>query len=93
MILNVKNSILGFASKIHAVLSVWIAMIEAALTVRVRKAVAGTRAEAYVDSGVKIIIAVVIGALLLGLVYVLFNETIRTSVTEKVNALFNYNGG
>ena len=92
MFRRIKDSVKGFASKVLTVIKVWIAMIEAALTVRVRKAVAGTRAEAYVDSGVKIIIAVVIGALLLGLVYTLFNETIRTSITEKVNALFNYSG-
>ena len=89
---KVKSAVKGFGSKVLTVFKMWIAMIEAVLTVRVRKVVAGTRAEAYVDSGVKIIIAVVIGALLLGLVYTLFNETIRTSITEKVNALFNYSG-
>lgn len=63
----------------------------------VKKAVAhkvldGTVAEAYVDTGVKILIAVVIGALLLGLVYALFNDTIMPTVTEKVEGLFNYAG-
>ena len=93
MLAKIKTNVRELASKIKTVLAVWYAMLESALTVRVRNAVAGTRAEAYVDSGVKIIIAVVIGALLLGLVYTLFNETIRTSITQKVNELFNYNGG
>ena len=57
------------------------------------RAFAGTKAEAYVDTGVKILIAVVIGALLLGLLYALFNSTIMPKVTEKVGELFNYNGG
>ena len=52
----------------------------------------GTVAEAYVDTGVKILIAVVIGALLLGLLYSLFNETMAPAVEEKVNEMFNYAG-
>ena len=52
----------------------------------------GTVAEAYVDTGVKILIAVVIGALLLGLLYALFNETRAPAVEEKVNEMFNYAG-
>lgn len=52
----------------------------------------GTVAEAYVDTGAKILIAVVIGALLLTLLYALFNDTIMPSVTEKVEGLFNYAG-
>jgi len=52
----------------------------------------GTVAEAYVDTGVKILIAVVIGALLLTLLYALFNTTIMPTVTEKVEGLFNYAG-
>ena len=50
------------------------------------------RAEGYVDSGVKILIAVVIGALLLGGLYALFNTTIMPTVTSKVTELFSYNG-
>ena len=52
----------------------------------------GTVAEAYVDTGVKIVIAVVIGALLLGLIYALFNDTIMPTVTERVEELFDYAG-
>ncbi len=50
------------------------------------------KAEGYVDSGVKILIAVVIGALLLGLLYALFNTTIMPTVTTKITGLFNYAG-
>lgn len=52
----------------------------------------GTEAEAYVDTGVKILIAVVIGALLLGGLYALFNSTIMPTVTSKITELFNYAG-
>ncbi len=54
--------------------------------------VATKKAEGYVDSGVKILIAVVIGALLLAGLYALFNSTIMPTVTTKITELFSYNG-
>ena len=54
--------------------------------------IANKKAEGYVDSGVKILIAVVIGALLLAGLYALFNSTIMPTVTQKVTGLFNYSG-
>ena len=62
------------------------------IAVRTKSAVDNVRAEGYVDSGVKILIAVVIGALLLAGLYTLFNSTILPTVTAKVQALFNYKG-
>ena len=55
-------------------------------------AVANKNAEGYVDSGVKILIAVVIGALLLGGLYTLFNTTIMPTVTSKITELFSFSG-
>ena len=52
----------------------------------------GTVAEAYVDTEVKILIAVVIGALLLAGLYTLFNTTIMPTVSDKITELFGYNG-
>ena len=62
------------------------------ITVRAKNAVDNVKAEGYVDSGVKILIAVVIGALLLAGLYALFNNTIMPTVTQKVQDLFNYHG-
>ena len=59
---------------------------------RAAVAVSNVKAEGYVDSGVKILIAVVIGALLLTGLYALFNTTIMPTVTEKITDLFSYNG-
>ena len=59
---------------------------------RAAVAVSNVKAEGYVDSGVKILIAVVIGALLLAGLYALFNTTIMPSVTTKIQELFNYKG-
>ena len=62
------------------------------IAVRAKTAIGNVKAEGYVDSGVKILIAVVIGALLLAGLYTLFNKTIMPTVTSKVTALFNYTG-
>ena len=59
---------------------------------RTAVAVMNRKAEGYVDSGVKILIAVVIGALLLALLYTLFNTTIMPTVTTEVQDMFAYNG-
>lgn len=48
--------------------------------------------EGFVDSALKILISVVIGALLLAGLYLLFEDTILPTLTEKVEELFNYAG-
>ena len=53
---------------------------------------ADARGENYVDTGVKILIAVVIGALLLAGLYSLFGDTIMPTVTQKVTDMFNFKG-
>ena len=62
------------------------------IAARTQTVIANTRAEGYVDSGVKILIAVVIGALLLSGLYALFNTTIMPTVTSKITELFNFAG-
>lgn len=86
------NKIKSFCGKVAAKAKNSFNAVETAVSVRAHAALDGTKAEAYVDTGVKILIAVVIGALLLGLLYALFNTTIMPKVTQKVNELFNYNG-
>ena len=62
------------------------------MAVRAKTAIENVKAEGYVDSGVKILIAVVIGALLLSGLYTLFNSTIMPTVTTKITELFNFKG-
>ena len=62
------------------------------LAIKAKCAIDNRKAEGYVDSGVKILIAVVIGALLLAGLYTLFNSTIMPTVTKKITDLFNYKG-
>lgn len=59
---------------------------------RMNTVAACARGENYVDSGVKILIAVVIGALLLGGLYALFGDTIMPTVTKKVEEMFEFKG-
>ena len=62
------------------------------MAVSAKTALANAKAETYVDTGVKILIAVVIGALLLTLLYGLFSNRIFPTLTEKINGLFDYEG-
>ena len=48
--------------------------------------------EGYIDTGVKIIIGVVIGGVILAGLYALFNTTIIPNMTTKIGNMFNYSG-
>lgn len=48
--------------------------------------------EGYVDTGVKILIAVVIGALFLAGLYALFNNVVMPTLTRRITDMFNYTG-
>lgn len=50
------------------------------------------RGEAYIGEAVKILIAVVIGALLLTLIYTLMKDEVFATVSAKIRELFNYSG-
>ena len=60
------------------------------LAIGAKCAIQTRKAEGYVDTGVKILIAVVLGALVLTLLYALLNGTVMPKVTEKVNSMFAY---
>jgi hypothetical protein len=48
--------------------------------------------EGFVDTALKILISVVVGALLLAGLYMLFNDTILPTLTQRIKDLFNYKG-
>ena len=62
------------------------------LVIRSNTMLAANRGENFVDSGIKILIAVVIGALLLGGLYALFCDTMMPTVAEKVKSMFDFKG-
>lgn len=48
--------------------------------------------EGYVDTAIKILLAVVLGALLLAGLYALFNDTVLPTLVKRVQEMFNYAG-
>ncbi|NPV89719.1 MAG: hypothetical protein HPY50_02945 [Firmicutes bacterium] len=59
-----------------------------ALTVKVL--LLSQRGENFVDSAIRILIAVVIGGLLLAGLYTLFGDTVLPTLTERIEEMFNY---
>lgn len=49
-------------------------------------------AEGFVDTAIKILISVVIGALILAGLYALFGNTVLPTLTRRIQELFNYGG-
>ena len=61
-----------------------------ALAIRAKSTIENVKAEGYVDTGVKIIIAVVVGAVILGGLYALFNSVILPRLNTEIQNMFNY---
>ena len=57
-----------------------------------KTAIQSTAGEGYIDTGVKIIIGVVIGGVILAGLYTLFDDVIITTLGTKIGELFNYAG-
>jgi hypothetical protein len=62
------------------------------LAIRAKTTIENVKAEGYVDTGVKIIIAVVVGAVILGGLYALFNGVILPRLNTEIGEMFNYAG-
>lgn len=62
------------------------------LVIRTKRVISGNAGEGYIDTGVKIIIGVVIGGVILAGLYALFNTTIIPSMQSKLAEMFNYAG-
>ena len=60
--------------------------------VSAKTAIESTAGEGYIDTGVKIIIGVVIGGVVLAGLYALFNTTIIPTLTTKITQMFSYAG-
>lgn len=59
---------------------------------RSRQILTSQRGEGFIDTAVKILISVVIGALLLAGLYALFGETIIPQLKSRIIEMFNYGG-
>ncbi len=61
-----------------------------ALVIRAKTTLDNAKAEGYIDTGVKIIIGVVVGAVILGGLYALFNGVILPRLNTEIGEMFNY---
>ena len=63
-----------------------------AVAVRAGMLMKDTKGENYVNTAVKILIAVVLGALLLAGLYALFGDVVMPTLTQRIQDMFNYAG-
>ena len=62
------------------------------IAIKAKTVIENTTAEGYVDTGVKIIIGVVVGAVILAGMYALFNGVILPRLNTEIQNMFNYKG-
>ena len=55
-------------------------------------AISNNQGEGYIDTAVKIRIAVVLGALLLAGLYALFGDVVMPTLEQRIRNMFNYAG-
>ncbi|MDK2919506.1 MAG: hypothetical protein PWQ37_2239 [Candidatus Petromonas sp.] len=59
---------------------------------RVKEVLQSNKGEGFIDTAVKILISVVIGALLLAGLYMLFQDTILPTLEQRIKDMFDYQG-
>ncbi len=64
----------------------------ARLAFRSRHILSTNAGEGYIDTAIKILLAVVLGALLLAGLYALFGETVLPTLVQRIKEMFNYAG-
>ena len=63
-----------------------------ALVIRAKTTLDNAKAEGYIDTGVKIIIGVVVGAVILGGLYALFDNVILPTLETRIDGMLDYAG-
>lgn len=82
------NSVKSFAARIKTAAVNFVSSVVAFN----RRAVCGNAGEGYIDTAVKVLIAVVLGALVLAGLYAVLNDTVMPTVTQRIQEMFNYAG-
>ena len=59
------------------------------LAIRAKSTLDNAKAEGYIDTGVKIIIGVVVGAVILGGLYALFDGVILPTLETRIDGMFD----
>lgn len=62
------------------------------IAIKAKTTIDNARAEGYIDTGVKIIIGVVVGAVILGGLYALFDGVVLPTLETRIDGMFDYAG-
>lgn len=62
------------------------------MAIKAKVALINNHAEGFVDTAIKILMAVVIGALVLAGLYMLFDKTVLPTLVQRIKDMFNYAG-
>ena len=62
------------------------------ICVRAKDAVMNREGQGTLDVAVTVLISIVLGALILGGLYLIVNGTVLPSITQKIKEMFNYKG-
>ena len=84
MLNKMSNTVKTMTCKAHCAMS--------CTRARLSESLSNTRGEGYIDTAVKILMAVVIGALVLAGLYALFDDTVMPTLTRRIQEMFNYAG-
>ena len=60
--------------------------------IKMQSALSNNKGEGYIDTAIKILIAVVLGGLLLAGLYALFGNLVMPTLSSKIQEMFNYAG-
>lgn len=82
---KIKEKLLSLKNAVSGVI-----VAEKHVLISAKEKLASNAAEGYIDTGVKIIIGVVIGGVILAGLYTLFNTSIIPTLTSKIGEMFNY---
>ena len=63
-----------------------------AVAIKAQTALDNVKGEGYIDTGVKIIIGVVVGAVILGGLYALFDGVVLPTLETNIEDMFNFAG-
>ena len=63
-----------------------------AIAIKAQTTLDNVKGEGYIDTGVKIIIGVVVGAVILGGLYALFGDVILPTLETEIEGMFDYAG-
>ena len=60
--------------------------------VRAKAALSNRNGQGALDTAIQVLISIVLGALILGGLYLILNATVLPTITDRIKDMFNYHG-